>query len=74
MAKFQVEQKVEVWYSTTVEADNYEEAIELATSESNDNWKAGTEINWTDDYWVRNQDTDQIWIDNGNGEMEESEV
>jgi hypothetical protein len=67
MAKFQVEQKVEIWYHTQVEAETMDEAIELADQQ--DNWESSLERNWTEEYFVENKDTKEIWSDNGQGDM-----
>lgn len=54
MSEFRIQRKAEVWYETTVEADNEEEAIEIADfSYLNE---AGFE--WTDDYWSEETESD----------------
>jgi len=65
MATWTVEQKQEVWYSTTVEADTLEEAIKAA-DDSND-WNAMHDTTqFTDEYWAMNEDTtDQYSVLNG---------
>ena len=67
MAKFQVEQKVEVWYHTQVKAETYQQAIELADQQ--DNWESGLERNWSEEFWVLNTETEEVWSDNGQGDM-----
>lgn len=55
MATWTVEQKVEVWYKTTVEADTPEEAIELAGEDGD--WVRAEESEWTDNFWLMNEET-----------------
>lgn len=60
-----VEQKQEVWYQTSVHADSMEEAIKAA--DQSDNWERmeGTS-EFTDDYWVMNEEThEQYTVTNG---------
>ena len=68
MAIWTVEQKVEVWYKTSVEADTPDQAIELANERDDwyrDNDKGNQE--WTEEYWLMNEDTtDQFMYHNGN--------
>jgi len=63
MAKFQVEQKVSVWYYTEVEAETWEQAVALA--DEKDDWQQGYEIDWQNEHWVSNIDTAQVWHGNG---------
>lgn len=64
MATWTVEQKVEVWYQTEVEAETLEEAIKL--SGDSDDWNRGDHTEWTDEYWVMNEDsTEQYTVRNG---------
>lgn len=74
MAKFKVEQKVEVWAYTTVEAETMEEAIGLAVAE--DDWDIPFAIdgNWSEEFWVCNEYTNEIWSDNGQGEMVKAKI
>lgn len=61
-----VEQKVEVWYQTSVHADSLEEAIKAA--DQSDNWELlpGNHQEWCDEYWVMNEDTtEQYTVSNG---------
>jgi hypothetical protein len=65
MATWTVEQKVEVWYSTTVEADTLEEAIKAADESSDWNIQPATR-EFCDEYWAMNEDTtDQYSVLNG---------
>ena len=57
MAKWQIEQKTEVWYQTIVEADTFEEAI-LKADETGD-WERGEYTEFTDNYWGMNLDTEE---------------
>lgn len=57
MAKWLVEQMVEVSYRTVVEAATEEEAIKMA-NESSD-WERTEFMEWEDDYWLENLDTEQ---------------
>ncbi len=64
MATWTVEQKVEVWYQTTVEAETLEEAIKV--SGDSDDWSRRDYTEWTDEYWVMNEDsTEQYTFRNG---------
>jgi len=64
MATWTVEQKVEVWYKTTVEAETPEQAIRFADGEGD--WQRTEDTEWTDEYWVMNEDsTEQYTIRNG---------
>jgi hypothetical protein len=45
--EFRIQRKAIVWYETTVEADNLEEAIENADF----GYMNEAGFDWTDDYW-----------------------
>ena len=57
MATWKVQQKIEMWKETEVEAKTYEEAIEKA-SEYSQEWEILTN-NWedTEEFWLENQKT-----------------
>jgi hypothetical protein len=55
MATWSIEQKTEVWWSTTVEADTFEEAMAIAQDEND--WVRGEEYEWCDEFWGMNEDT-----------------
>jgi hypothetical protein len=65
MATWTVEQKHEVWYQTTVEAETLEDAIKAA--DESDDWNIQTmTAEFCDEYWVMNEDsTEQYTISNG---------
>ena len=67
MATWTVEQKQEVWYSTTVEADTLEEAIQAADELERSDWNPCHDTTeFTDEYWAMNEDTtDQYSVLNG---------
>lgn len=66
MAIWTVEQKAEVWYQTQVEADTLEQAL-LKADESGDWWRNEKyDTEFTDNYWLENQDTEeQFTVYNG---------
>jgi biopolymer transport protein ExbB/TolQ len=56
MATYTVQRKFTQWETVKVEADSFEDAIELAND--SDYWSAIEETyDYTDDYWVRNDET-----------------
>jgi hypothetical protein len=60
MAKqdYLVQRKVIAWEYVNVEATSFDEAIELA--EASDNWdEVYDQSEATEDYWVKNEDTDE---------------
>jgi hypothetical protein len=59
MATWTVEQKVEVWYSTTVEADSMDEAIRVADGEGEWEAMAHGHQEWCDEYCLTNEDTNE---------------
>lgn len=65
MATWTVEQKQEVWYQTSVEADTLEEAIEAADASGDWAIQLSTQ-EVCDEYWVMNEDTtEQYTVSNG---------
>lgn len=75
MQTYTVQQKMEVWYETTVQARNRYEAIEIMNGSGD--WKCLHEtMEETDTYWVENLDThvvheliDGRWITDGEEEI-----
>lgn len=58
MAQWNIEQKAEVWYTTTVEADTFEEAINKA--EDKGDWYRVDDalgVDFTEEYWGENTET-----------------
>lgn len=57
MATWKVQQKIEMWKETIVEAKNYQEAIEKASDYSQE-WEILT-MDWEDqdEFWLENQKT-----------------
>lgn len=53
--EFRIQRKAEVWYETTVEADNLEDAIDNADFGYMN--EAGFE--WTDEYWSSEEDEEE---------------
>lgn len=64
MAIFEVQRKAEVWYTTTVEATTWEEAVSVA--DSMDQWEPAPSdilgIEFVDDWWIANEDTGEKFI------------
>ena len=65
MATWTVDQKVEVWYRTSVEADSLEEAIKAA--DESGGWEIITDTQtWEDEYEATNEDTHERYsVTNG---------
>lgn len=60
MAIWNIEQKAEVWYSTSVEADTFDEAVMKAEEE--ESWYLVDDalgIEFTGKYWAQNTETRQ---------------
>lgn len=57
MATWKVQQKIEMWKETTIEAETYEEAIEKAWDYGRE-WEILT-MDWedTEEFWLENQET-----------------
>lgn len=57
MATWKVQQKIEMWKETTIEADTYEEAINKSWDSSV--WWEVLDSNYEDldEFWLENQDT-----------------
>ena len=57
MAIWKVQQKIEMWKETEIEADTYEEAIEKSWDGGRD-WEILT-LDWvdTEEFWLENQET-----------------
>lgn len=57
MATWKVQQKIEIWKETFIEAETYEEAIDKSWDRGRD-WEILTD-NWEDqdEFWLENQDT-----------------
>ncbi len=65
MATFEVQRKAEIWYTTTVEATSWQEAINIADSDNQDWELAGSEgigIDFVDEWWVANNDTNEEYM------------
>lgn len=58
MATYKVQQMAEVWYETTVEADNRDEAITKASDiiMSGDGVEAKGGFVWKDEFWTDKDD------------------
>lgn len=56
MAKWNIEQKTEVWYRTEVEADTFEEAI--ANANDAGDWYRNDDSNWLNEYWGENTENE----------------
>lgn len=57
MATWKVQQKVEAWKETTIEAETYEEAIEKSWEYGQD-WELLTnDYEDQDEFWLENQET-----------------
>lgn len=55
---YEVQRKVITWERVSVEATSFDEALELALE--SDGWdEVYDQSEATDDYWVKNQDTDE---------------
>lgn len=66
MAKqeYTVQRKVIAWEYVNVEAESFDEALELA--EESDGWdEVYDQSEATDTYWVKNQDTDEAKTKDG---------
>ncbi len=59
MATWSVEQRVEVWYTTTVEAETPEQAIRIADDSGDWYIQDNNFQEWTDNYWLENNDTEE---------------
>lgn len=57
MATWKVQQKMEVWKETFIEAETYEEAIDKAWDTKRD-WEVLDGVHYLlDDFWLENQET-----------------
>jgi hypothetical protein len=67
-----VQRKVIAWEQVSVEATSFDEAIELA--EDSEDWdEVYDQSEATEDYWVKNQDTNQARVRDGMyGEWQEA--
>lgn len=63
MSLWTVQQKVELWRETTIEADSLEQALDSAQNSST-NWELLT-LDWVecDEYWIENQTGESFTID-----------
>ena len=54
MATYKVQQMAQVWYEVEVEADNRDEAIELATAKlmNDDGVEVPDSWEWQDEFWT----------------------
>lgn len=58
LGKFVVEQKHEVWFRVSVEAESLTEAMELAMAELDDGGGVAGEMYATDDFWAKDVEAD----------------
>jgi hypothetical protein len=62
MATWKVQQKIEMWKETTIEADTYQEAIDKSWDKSTE-WEVLVDptLGWIyedqDEFWVQNKET-----------------
>jgi hypothetical protein len=62
--EYTVQRKVIAWEQVSVEATSFDEAVELA--EDSDSWdEVYDQSEATDTYWVKNEDTDEAKIREG---------
>ena len=57
--RYTVQQEATVWYETTVEADNYDDAV--AKAETSDAWEVLLEtVEMNDEYYVEDENGEEV--------------
>jgi hypothetical protein len=55
--EFKIQQKAEIWYETTIEAETFEEAVIKAYEDSDLDWSSQPEtVQFRDHFWGQDED------------------